>query len=235
MNARFGWEAKVGEICATLPAEMPSRARNVADRIRGEGLIAIARGDFRLEEICGMAQALKDASASIMEVTLDSPRALEAISALRERYGNDMSIGAGTVLSADDVSRAVDAGAEFLVSPGLDPASITRARELGAFLIPGVLTASEILAALREGLSTVKLFPSEPLGPAYLRALRAPFPDVEFIPTGGISVSNARGYFEWGAVAVGVGSTLLAPGAVPEEVTGMARRFLAIASESRCG
>jgi 2-dehydro-3-deoxyphosphogluconate aldolase/(4S)-4-hydroxy-2-oxoglutarate aldolase len=144
-----------------------------------------------------------------------------------------MSIGAGTVRSAEDVSRALGAGADFLVAPGFDPASVTRARDAGALLVPGVFTASEVLAALREGVPLVKLFPCEPAGPSYLKSLRAPLHDVEFVPTGGVTLENARSYFEAGAKALGAGSSLVAPGVSREEISARARRFLEIAAESR--
>jgi 2-dehydro-3-deoxyphosphogluconate aldolase/(4S)-4-hydroxy-2-oxoglutarate aldolase len=120
-----------------------------------------------------------------------------------------MLIGAGTVRTLEEVNAALDAGAQFLVSPNFDPASVARSREAGVLHLPGVFTASEAQAAYAAGCQMVKLFPADALGPRYLKALRAPLNDIDFVPTGGIEAANIADFVRAGAVAFGVGSSLV--------------------------
>jgi Entner-Doudoroff aldolase len=181
----------------------------VADEIRGGGIIAMIRGDFRVSQIVAIGETLAEASIAVIEVTFNSTNALEAIEALRDRLVGRALVGAGTVRSAADVDRAIAAGARFAVSPNLDPETLARARACGLFYMPGVLTPTEAVSATRAGVRMLKLFPSDLLGPRYLQALRAPLDELEFVPTGGVSVDNVAGYVAAGAAAVGVGSALV--------------------------
>ena len=180
-----------------------------ATQIRQTGIIAIIRGDFPFERLLAIAGAVAEGGVSVVEVTLNSRGALEGIAALRRQAGDDMLIGAGTVRTLEEVNAALDAGAQFLVSPNFDPASVARSQEVGVLHLPGVFTASEAQTAYAAGCQMVKLFPADALGPRYLKALRAPLNDIDFVPTGGIEAANIVEYVRAGAVAFGVGSSLV--------------------------
>lgn len=177
--------------------------------LRAAGIIAIVRGNFAPDRLRRIADALVAGGVTALEVTLNSAAALEGIALLRQGLGGGVLIGAGTVRTATDVEAAVSAGATFLVSPNFDQASAARARELGVVHLPGVFTATEAQSAFAAGCNMVKLFPADALGPAYLRALRAPLDDIGFVPTGGIDAENIGEYVRAGAVAFGVGSALV--------------------------
>lgn len=176
--------------------------------LRRAGVIAILRGGYSVAQVVASAVALVDGGVRALEVTLNSPAALEGIAALHRALPADILVGAGTVRNPADVRRALDAGAAFLIAPGLDPASVQEARARGTLLLPGVLTPSEALAAAAIGCRLLKLFPASIGGPGYLRAIRAPLDDLQFVPTGGVRLEMLRAYREAGAAAVAVGSEL---------------------------
>ncbi|MCB9148427.1 MAG: bifunctional 4-hydroxy-2-oxoglutarate aldolase/2-dehydro-3-deoxy-phosphogluconate aldolase [Caldilineaceae bacterium] len=182
---------------------------DVSKRVKEIGIVPIVRGNFPLEEILEIGDALLAAPAPVMEVTLNSANALEAIGALRSRFGDNMLVGAGTVRTAEQVDQAVAAGAQFIVAPNFDPEAVARSLAHGILHLPGIFTPTEAHNAFMAGCRIVKLFPSDVVGPRYLKALRAPLNDIEFIPTGGISVDNIADYARAGAVAVGMGSSLI--------------------------
>lgn len=184
-------------------------ASEIARRIKEIGIVAIIRGSFTMEEMVEIGDALLAAPVLTMEITLNTPSALAAISDLRARYGENMVVGAGTVRTVEQFNAALDAGAQFTVAPNLDMPTVARAMERDVLHLPGVFTATEVQMAFAAGCKTVKLFPSDAVGPGYMKALRAPLNDVEFVPTGGIDVNNIRDYAAAGAVAVGLGSSLI--------------------------
>lgn len=205
-----------------------------AQRIREAGIIAIARGDFTPPKACAIADALARGGVRVMEVTLGSETSVACIEALREHTDGRMLVGAGTVRTPEGVDRALGAGAEFLVSPNTDPESIERSRAAGALHLPGVFTASEAQAAIRAGCRMQKLFPASHMGPSYMKALRAPLSDVEFVPTGGIDIDNMAAFIDAGAVALGVGSAIIpGPNPDPHEVETRAERMTATLEEAR--
>ncbi|MER7755019.1 bifunctional 4-hydroxy-2-oxoglutarate aldolase/2-dehydro-3-deoxy-phosphogluconate aldolase [Kitasatospora sp. NPDC097643] len=157
-----------------------------------------------------LAEALGAGGARCAEVTFRTPAAEQVLKTMAAHGG--LAVGAGTVLDPEQAERAVAAGARFVVSPGLDEDVVAKCRELGVPVVPGIATATELMRALRAGLTTVKLFPAEPLGglPA-LRALAAPFPDVRFVPTGGIGPGALTGYLAEPAVLAVGGSWLATP------------------------
>jgi 2-dehydro-3-deoxyphosphogluconate aldolase/(4S)-4-hydroxy-2-oxoglutarate aldolase len=160
-----------------------------------------------------LASALIDGGLPCAEITLRTSAALEAIRAVAGRP--DLLVGAGTVTTARQVDEAVDAGARFIVSPGFGQDVVTRAQDLGVLAIPGVATASELQAATSAGLSAVKLFPVNLLGGvAAIRALSAPFPDVRFMPSGGVRLDNAGEYLNDRAVFAVGGSWMVPPSAL---------------------
>ncbi len=181
----------------------------MARRVQNDGIIAIVRGDFPAQKILEIGDALLAAPVLFMEVTLNTPGALELIQMLRARFGENMYVGAGTVRTVDQLDAAVAAGAQFTVAPGFNSAVVTRARKADILHIPGVYTATEAESAFAAGSRLLKLFPANIGGPAYLKALRAPLDDVQFVPTGGIGPDNAAAWASAGAAALGVGSSLV--------------------------
>jgi len=156
------------------------------------------------------AAALREGGIDVLEVTMTVPDATSAIEALAKRLDGTAWIGAGSVLDADMARRCLDAGAKFLVAPGFDPEVVRVGHAAGAAVIPGALTATEVLAARAAGADMIKIFPCSAVGGArYVRALRAPIPDVALLPTGGISLDSVAGYFAAGASAIGVGGELV--------------------------
>ena len=154
-------------------------------------------------DVSGAVDALVRGGIDLVEVTLDTPGALEAI----ERAGG--AVGAGTVVTAEQVRSAAAAGARFVVSPGFVPEVVETALDLGVEPVPGVFTATEILAAQAAGAGVLKLFPVSVGGPRYVRALRGPFPEVPFVVTGGVKPEDVGSYFEAGATVVALGSELV--------------------------
>jgi 2-dehydro-3-deoxyphosphogluconate aldolase / (4S)-4-hydroxy-2-oxoglutarate aldolase len=158
-----------------------------------------------------LAAALRAGGLTAIEVTFRTEAAAAAIAGIT-KYDSSMLVGAGTVLTAEQVDRAVEAGARFVVTPGFGPAVVTRCQELGVPVFPGVATATEIQMALDAGLSTVKFFPAEQLGGvAMLKALSAPFRSVRFIPTGGVNAGNVASYLALPSVIAVGGTWMVAP------------------------
>lgn len=171
-------------------------------------IIAILRGRFggREEEIVA---AMREGGLTAVEVTLNSPDALSAIRRLANQFGDIMAVGAGTVLTPEEVRQAADAGATFIVSPNRDLGVIEATKKLGLISLPGCFTPSEVVEAINAGADAAKLFPANSLGPGFVRALRGPLPQVRTVPTGGVTPELAREYFAAGAWAIGAGSELL--------------------------
>ncbi len=194
---------------ATVSANVIYATEEMVCRVRDDGIVAIVRGDFPARKILEIGDALLAAPVLVMEVTLNTPGALELIQMLRDRFGANMNIGAGTVRTVEQFDAAVAAGAQFSVAPGLNPAVVAQARKADILHIPGVYTATEAEAAHAAGVPLLKLFPANIGGPAYLKALRAPLDDIQFVPTGGIGPDNAAAWAAAGAAALGVGSALV--------------------------
>ena len=191
------------------------------------GLLAVVRGESRRAalEVVG---ALIEGGVLGIEITFTTPEAVRVIRDLDEEYGDSILLGAGTVTTDEQVKRAAEAGASFLVSPGSDPKLLPAMLGTGLLVLPGILTPSEVMLARRLGAQAVKLFPGSSGGTSYLKALRGPFPDVPFVPTGGVSLENISDWFAAGAFAVGAGGAL-APSSIEGrdrgEVVENARQF----------
>ena len=181
---------------------------NNIDRIGRGRVVAILRGGFggREEEIVSV---LVGAGITAVEVTLNSPDALGTIERLAKRYGAMAAIGAGTVLTEAEVERVAGIGGQFIVSPNRNRGVIEATKRLGLVSLPGCFTPSEIVEALDAGADAVKLFPVQPLGLDFVRAIQGPLGGIRLVPTGGVTPEMARQYFGAGAWAVGVGSELL--------------------------
>lgn len=175
--------------------------------LRASGVVAIVRRPaLAVDEALAVVDGLVTAGLGVVEFTLNTPGALEAIEAVARRH--DVAVGAGTVLTPHDVDGAADAGAAFVVAPDTDVAVIAQARARGLACMPGAFTATEIRHAMEAGASAAKVFPAGPVGPAYVAALLGPFPGTPLVPTGGIGIGDVVGFLEAGALAVGIGGTL---------------------------
>jgi 2-dehydro-3-deoxyphosphogluconate aldolase / (4S)-4-hydroxy-2-oxoglutarate aldolase len=157
-------------------------------------------------DVSGAVDALVRGGITLLEVTIDTPGALAAVV---RAAGEGMTVGVGTVVSAEQVRDCAAAGAQFVVSPGLIPEVIDSAKSLEVEPMPGVFTATEILAATAAGARMMKLFPASCGGPPYLRALRGPFPKTALVPTGGVRIDEIPAYFDAGATIVALGSELV--------------------------
>ena len=197
-------------------------------------IIAILRGDFGGREI-EMTAALAAAGVTAVEVTLNSPAALTTIKRLAAQFGPRMTVGAGTVLTVEEVAQAAAAGAQFIVSPNRDARVIEATKRHGLVSLPGCFTPSEIVAAINAGADAVKLFPANCLGVGFVKALRGPLPLIRTVPTGGVTPDAARQYFAAGAWAVGVGSELIGKDATttdyPARLHERAAAFVAAAND----
>jgi len=205
--------------------------------IREVGIIPVIRA-ASADAALAVVEALVQAGLRVAEITMTVPNAIDAIASVEKRFGGEVLVGAGTVTDAETVRRAVDAGAEFIVSPCLVPEVIDAARRAEVAVLPGALTPTEVFEAFRLGGDMVKVFPAQSVGgAAYLRALRGPFPDIPFVPTGGVTLDNVREMFDAGAVAVGVGSELVSKDALArgdyDAIGALAARFLAAARKAR--
>jgi 2-dehydro-3-deoxyphosphogluconate aldolase/(4S)-4-hydroxy-2-oxoglutarate aldolase len=181
----------------------------VISRIRELGLVPVVRTPSA-DDALAMAEALHAAALSNLEITLTVPGALEVISELNARFGADMIIGAGSVLDAAAAEACVKAGAQFVVSPGFDLQTVSYCKAVGVAVFPGAITPTEVITAWRAGADIVKIFPASAVGGAsYLKALKAPLPQIEMMPTGGVSVETAAAFIQAGAAALGVGGDLV--------------------------
>jgi len=189
-------------------------------------LVAILRG-VRPEEIEGIADALVEAGFSMIEIPLNSPDPLNSIGRIAKRYGNDVLIGAGTVLSVDQVEAVRGEGGRLIVSPNTNAAVIGASAAAGLVSLPGYSTPSEAFAAIGAGASGLKLFPAEAAAPAVLRAQRAVLPaDMAVLVVGGITPETMAPWLGSGAQGFGLGSALYKPGDAPALVGERARHFI---------
>jgi 2-dehydro-3-deoxyphosphogluconate aldolase / (4S)-4-hydroxy-2-oxoglutarate aldolase len=186
-------------------------------KIGETGLVPVVRA-ASFEEARQAVDAICAGGISVIEITMTVPNAPALIRAVVRQYGNKVLTGAGTVLNSEQASECLEAGAEFLVSPGLSVPVLRAAQARGKLAIPGALTPTELMIASLEGARVIKIFPCENMGGAkYIKALKAPFPRVELIPTGGVNLSNAAAYIAAGAFALGVGGDLVNVAALREE------------------
>jgi 2-dehydro-3-deoxyphosphogluconate aldolase/(4S)-4-hydroxy-2-oxoglutarate aldolase len=200
---------------------------SLLDGLKQTRLLAIIRGTERSASV-RTAVALVEEGFTYLEVSLNTPDAVDVIDAVRREVGDRATIGAGTVLTHDDAARVADAGGQFLVTPAVT-AAVDSGVLLGLPVLAGALTPTEACNAMDRGATAVKLFPASLGGPAYLSALRDPFPNIPFIPVGGVSAEVAADYLARGAVAVGVGSPLIGDAAGGGDLRALrqrAREFL---------
>lgn len=202
-----------------------SRERDL-DRVLGCGIVAVVRFD-EPGPLVEVMEALADGGVTVAEVTFTVPGALDVIREARRRLGERVLLGAGTVLDPETARSAILAGAEFIVSPTVNPEVVRVCRRYDKLVMPGAFTPTEILTAWEAGADVVKVFPADVLGPAFFQALKGPLPQVKLMPTGGVNLQTAEAFLKAGAVCLGVGSQLVDPKLVA------ARDYTALASRAR--
>src|SRR3954454_24641862 len=200
----------------------------MSDAVATTRVIAILRAEDASRAEAVVEGLLEDGIRSL-ELTLTTKGALDVVEPPGAAVPDGTDLGMGTVLTADDVDRAVDAGARFVVSPSVAPPVIEAAARHGIGSYPGAFTPTEIHAAWTGGASAVKLFPAGALGPGYLAAVRAPLPDIPLVPTGGVAVESVGAWLDAGAAAVALGSPLLGDALAPDgDLDGLAERARAV-------
>jgi 2-dehydro-3-deoxyphosphogluconate aldolase/(4S)-4-hydroxy-2-oxoglutarate aldolase len=209
----------------------------VVQRIRTIGVIPVVRASSA-DEAIQVVEAITAGGLPLLEITMTVPGAVTVIAELTKRFGDRAIVGAGTVLDPEIARACVAAGAHFIVSPGLNLETIAACRELEVAVIPGALTPTEIVTAWNAGADLVKVFPAGAVGGAsYIKSLKAPLPQIELVPTGGVTLTTVAGFIAGGAAAVGVGADLVALEAIrtgrPEKVTQAARAYLEAVRNAR--
>lgn len=215
-------------------ATAPIEKSVVIERIKTERAVAVIRTDS-VDRALSAAKAATAGGFRVIEITFSFPEASNAIAKLAEN--SDLLVGAGTILTRDQVHEAVAAGARFLVSPCVLPEVIDAARELKVAIIPGAFTPTEIYTAYSLGADIVKIFPAVKFGPEYLKAVRGPLPQIPIMPTSGVDASNVAEWFRSGAVAVGAVSTVFDPALIQrgdwDALTKRARDFMEAVRNAR--
>ena len=201
------------------------------NRVLKTRIVAVIRAASG-EKLVDVAQALIAGGVDVLEITFTVPRAIDVLKRVADAVGNEALVGAGTVLDTETARAALLAGAEFVVSPNLNVDVIKLCRRYDKLVMPGAFTPTEVLAAWEAGADIVKIFPSDSVGPGYLKALHGPFPHILLMPTGGVDVDNAAAFLKAGACALGVGGSLVSKAAVESgdmaAITEMAKRFVAV-------
>src|SRR5688572_21920256 len=209
----------------------------VLKQIKDTGVIPVVRATTA-DEAMRAIDAIREGGIAVLEITMTVPGAVGVIEQVAARFGNDALVGAGTVLDAETAKACISAGAQFIVSPALNMETIAYSREQDVAVIPGALTPTEVVQAWNAGADFVKVFPAGAVGGAsYLKALKAPLPQIELVPTGGVSLKTAADFIKAGAAALGVGADLVNIKAIREGQSGIiterAKQFVQIVHEAR--
>jgi len=211
--------------------------QDIAARIVEVGIVPVVRASSP-QNALRAAEAVCAGGIPIVEVTMTVPGAIELIAQLAKTMRSQVLVGAGTVVDAETAERCVDAGAEFIVSPGFDLATVQTANRLGKVMMAGALTPTEVIAAWKAGSDFVKIFPCGLVGGAkYIKALKAPLPQIPMVPTGGVNLETAADFIRAGAAALGIGSELVSASALESGntavVTEAARSYVSIVRNTR--
>ena len=206
-------------------------------RIIETGIVPVVRAASG-EEALSVIDAIRGGGIDVIELTMTVPGAIDVIRELARRYGDEVVLGAGTVLDAETARACMLAGAQFVVSPVVDEATIACCRTYSVPAIPGALTPTEVVRAWRAGAAMVKVFPCSAVGGAsYLKALKAPFPQIDLIPTGGVSLATVADFVHAGASALGAGADLVDVKRIragdAAAVTAKARQYLEAIRQAR--
>jgi 2-dehydro-3-deoxyphosphogluconate aldolase / (4S)-4-hydroxy-2-oxoglutarate aldolase len=209
----------------------------ILECIRNVGLIPVLRARSQ-EEAMAIALAVEKGGVPILEITMTVPGALEVIRKVVEKFGARVLVGAGTVLDPETAQQCILAGAQFIVSPSLKVSTIEMCRRHSVPVFPGALTPTEVVTAWEAGADAVKVFPCSAMGGAsYLKALKAPLPQIELVPTGGVSLSTAEEFLAAGAFALGIGGDLIDPKVIAagklEIITETAKKYVELVRRIR--
>ena len=212
-------------------------ADSVKKRIVEIGIVPVVRASSAKEAMIAV-DAICSGGIPIAEITMTVPGAIEIIRELAKSRGSEVLVGAGTVLDAETAAKCLDAGAEFLVSPGLDIKTVELANKRGTVIMAGALTPTEVITAWKAGADFIKVFPCGMVGgPKYINALRGPLPQVPLVPTGGVNLNTAVDFILAGCAALGVGGELVQSAALkegrPEVITEAARKFIELVKQAR--
>lgn len=210
---------------------------DVARKIREVGVVPVLRATSAKQALFA-AEAVCTGGIPIVEVTMTVPGAIEVIAQLANAAAKEVLIGAGTVLDAETAERCLDAGAAFVVSPGLDRATIDAVKHRGGLMMAGALTPTEVISAWKAGSDFVKIFPCGSMGGArYIKALKAPLPQIPMIPTGGVNLETAADLIRAGAEALGIGGELVSAAALAagdaQPIVNAARQYVSIVRQTR--
>jgi 2-dehydro-3-deoxyphosphogluconate aldolase/(4S)-4-hydroxy-2-oxoglutarate aldolase len=208
-------------------------------RIAQLGLVPVVRAQTADEAITAI-NAIREGGVDVLEITMTVPGAIGLMQAVAERYGQDLLLGAGTVLDPETARACILAGAQFIVSPSLNLETIALCRRYAVPILPGALTPTEVVTAWQAGADAVKVFPCGAVGGAsYIKALKAPLPQIPLVPTGGVSLKTAADFIKAGSMALGVGADLVDLQAIregkPSVITERAREYVRIVKEARAG
>jgi 2-dehydro-3-deoxyphosphogluconate aldolase/(4S)-4-hydroxy-2-oxoglutarate aldolase len=185
------------------------RIEEVTSRIGEIGIVPVVRA-ATVTEASRAVEAISAGGIPIVEITMTIPNAISVIHQVADGFGPNLLVGAGTITSAEQAKSSIDAGAKFLVSPGLSIPVLSVAQACGVLAIPGALTPTELMRAQENGAKLVKIFPCDNVGgPRYIKALKGPFPNAALIPTGGVNAANVGAFIAAGAFAVCAGSELV--------------------------
>lgn len=206
-------------------------------RITDIGIVPVVRA-ASADQAMRAAEAVCQGGIPIVEMTMTVPGAIDVIAQLSKTMGSEILIGAGTVLDAETAQRCLDAGAQFLVSPGFDLETVKLANRTGTLVMAGALTPTEIITAWNAGSDFVKVFPCGTVGGAkYIKALKGPLPNIPMVPTGGVNLATAAEFIQAGSAALGVGGELVSAAALRSgdttQIVETARKFVATVSEAR--
>ncbi|HWX55760.1 MAG TPA: bifunctional 4-hydroxy-2-oxoglutarate aldolase/2-dehydro-3-deoxy-phosphogluconate aldolase [Verrucomicrobiae bacterium] len=209
----------------------------VRQRILEIGIVPVVRAASPQHAIAA-TRAVSAGGITVVEITMTVPGALDVIKELVSSNSQNLLVGAGTVMNAKAAQQCLDAGAEFLVSPGFDPATVKLANAAGKLIMAGALTPTEVMTAWDAGADFIKIFPCSAVGGAsYIKALKGPMPKIPFIPTGGVNLKTAADFIRAGAAALGVGGELVMPSALAsgdtKAITDLAKQFVALVREVR--
>jgi 2-dehydro-3-deoxyphosphogluconate aldolase / (4S)-4-hydroxy-2-oxoglutarate aldolase len=215
------------------------KKQEVLRRIAEVGVLPVVRAASAAEAM-QVVEAIKAGGVPVLEITMTVPGAVKVIEQVADRYGSEVVVGAGTVLDPETARACILAGAAFVVSPSLNAATIELCRRYSVAVMPGALTPTEVVTAWQAGADVVKVFPCGALGGAkYLKSLKAPLPQIEMIPTGGVSLQTAAEFIEAGALALGVGADLVDTKAIRAGEAGKvieaARAYVAAVRAARGG
>jgi 2-dehydro-3-deoxyphosphogluconate aldolase/(4S)-4-hydroxy-2-oxoglutarate aldolase len=209
----------------------------VIRQIKETGVIPVIRANSS-DEAMRAIDAIRAGGVSTMEITMTVPGAVKVMEDVAKRYGAEVLVGAGTVLDAETARICILSGAQFVISPAFNPETVSLCKKYGIVVMPGALTPTEVVQAWTAGADFVKVFPAGALGGAsYIKSLKAPLPQIELIPTGGVSLKTAADFIKAGAGALGIGADLVDLEALrngqDDLITERARRYVEIVKEAR--